>query len=90
MDPQVGEVTQGFMRLLMWLIVARAIVSMFPISPLSPFFQLKQLILQITEPIVGPFRRFVPSSRLMDFSPMAAIVAIIFTQAILLSLTSPA
>lgn len=89
MNPEVGQVAQSFMQLLIWLIVARAVVSLIPIGPLSPLFQIKEVIVGTTEPLVAPFRRFVPSSQLMDFTPIAAIVAIIFTKAILLSLTGP-
>ena len=35
-----------------------------------------QVLTQITEPILGPLRRIIPSAGMFDFSPLIAIIAL--------------
>ena len=47
----------------------------FPISPYNP---IKQALDQITEPVLGTLRRYLPRFGMLDLSPMVAIIVIIF------------
>ena len=60
--------------MLTWAIVARSLLSWFPVDQGSPLYQ---LLFRVTEPIIEPFRRVMPQSGMMDLSPMAAIIALI-------------
>jgi YggT family protein len=60
--------------MLTWAIVARSLLSWFPIDQSSP---LVQLLYRVTEPIIDPIRRVMPNTGMMDLSPMAAIVILI-------------
>ena len=60
--------------MLTWAIVARSLLSWFPIDQSSPLYQ---LLFRVTEPIIEPIRRVLPSTGMMDLSPMAAIVMLI-------------
>ncbi|MCZ2110348.1 MAG: YggT family protein [Dehalococcoidia bacterium] len=60
--------------MLTWAIVARSLLSWFPIDQSSPLFQ---LLFRVTEPIIEPIRRVMPNTGMMDLSPMAAIVLLI-------------
>ena len=60
--------------MLTWAIVARSLLSWFPIDQSSPLYQ---LLFRVTEPIINPIRRVMPNTGMMDLSPMAAIVILI-------------
>lgn len=55
---------------LMVAILIRAILSWFPISRENPF---AQVVYQVTEPILAPLRRVVPSIGVIDITPLVAI-----------------
>jgi YggT family protein len=63
-----------FIQVLTWAIVARSLLSWFPIDQSSPLYQ---LLFRITEPIIEPIRRVMPSTGMMDFSPLLAILVLI-------------
>ena len=56
---------------LLWAIVARAILSWFSIRPDNP---LMIILSEITEPILSPLRRIVPKIGMFDITPMVAIL----------------
>lgn len=60
--------------MLTWAIVARALISWFPIDQSSPLYQ---LLFRVTEPIIDPIRKILPNTGMMDLSPMAAIIILI-------------
>jgi YggT family protein len=60
-------------QVLFLAIFARILLSWFPIRPGNPFFQLTVILNQITEPILGPFRRVIPTIGMIDISPMVAL-----------------
>lgn len=52
-------------------IIVRAILSWFPIAPYNPFVV---FLFRITEPILGPLRRYIPRLGMLDLTPLVAIV----------------
>ncbi|HEY5477313.1 MAG TPA: YggT family protein [Tepidiformaceae bacterium] len=60
--------------MLTWAIVARSLITWFPIDQGSPLYQ---LLFRVTEPIIAPIRGILPSTGMMDLSPMAAIIVLI-------------
>ncbi len=71
MNPYINQFTLTFIQMLTWAIVARSLLSWFPIDQGSPLYQ---LLYRVTEPIIDPIRRVIPNTGMMDLSPMAAIV----------------
>lgn len=63
-----------FIELLTWSVIARSLLSWFPIDQNSPICQ---LLVRITEPIIEPLRKIMPSTGMIDLSPMAAIIVLI-------------
>ena len=62
----------------MWLIIIRALLSWVNPDPWNPIVQ---FVNRVTEPILAPIRRRVPSWRMgIDLSPLVAILAIYFVQ----------
>ena len=63
------------LNIYMWIIIIRAIVSWVSPDPYNPFVQ---LLHRTTEPVLQPIRRALPVAWGIDFSPVVAILAIIF------------
>ena len=73
-----AAVVEIILTLMMWLIFIRAILSW--VSP-DPFNPIVSFFYQVTEPILTPIRRLIPSSfGRVDLSAMIAFFLIIFLQ----------
>ena len=76
-----------FVTYLTWVlyaaILARVIVSWIPIGPDSKFAPVVRFIYEITEPILAPIRRLLPSMGMFDLSPMIAIIIIFLIQTLI-------
>ena len=64
-------------------ILGRVILSWINLSPGNPIVV---LVYGITEPILAPIRRVLPSMGMLDLSPMIALIVLMVIQRILLSL----
>lgn len=73
--------------MLTWSIIARSLLTWFPIDQNSYLFQ---MLYRVTEPIIDPIRRVMPQTGMIDFSPLAAIIALIVLGQLVLNLTEPA
>jgi YggT family protein len=67
--------------ILVFAIIGRAIMSWFRPSPGNP---LVMILNEITEPVLSPIRRFMPSLGGLDLSPLIAIIALQFIRGMLL------
>ena len=71
-------------------IFARAILSFVPLvmKPPYPAFleTLNRVVNQITEPVLAPVRRMLPSFGGLDLSPMVVVVVLWFIRAVLVSI----
>jgi YggT family protein len=77
-----------WLQILTWAIIARALLSWFPIDQGSPLYQ---MLYRVTEPIIDPLRRVMPSTGMIDLSPLAAIIVlIVMTQLVAGLAASPA
>jgi YggT family protein len=64
-----------------WIIIARAVLSW--VSP-DPFNPLVRFLYRVTEPVLRPIRRRLPTFQMgLDLSPMIVILAIYFLQSFL-------
>lgn len=80
MDQLIGAIGM-FLYL---VILARVILSWFPnVSYNNPIVQ---FVFAVTEPILSPIRRILPSTSMFDFAPMVAIIVIFIVQQVLLQL----
>ena len=64
-------------------ILGRVIISWINLSPSNPIVV---LLYGITEPILAPIRRVLPSMGMLDLSPMVALIVMMILQRVLLSL----
>lgn len=86
MNPYIADVTVAFLTTLMWAVIFRALLSLFPIDQGSRVYQ---LLWRVTEPIIDPFRRIMPNVGMIDLSPMAAIICLIVLSQIVIQLRLP-
>lgn len=63
-----------------WLIVARAVLSWFPIRPGSIWYSIYTAVYGITEPYLSLFRRFLPVPRIgavgIDLSALVGLIVL--------------
>ena len=64
------------------LLVGRALLSWFDPGMRS---SVGRILVDITEPILGPLRRVLPSMGGLDFSPIIAIIGLQFIRQIILN-----
>lgn len=58
--------------LVKWALMLRALISWLP--NLDPRHPLVRLLDDLTEPVVSPIRRVLPSTGMIDFSPLVAFI----------------
>ena len=73
--------------LFIFAIVGRAILSfVIPMAGERPhpvLITINNLLAQVTEPMVGPLRRVLPTIGMLDLSPMVAIIVLAFIRNLL-------
>ena len=69
-------------------IIARMLLSWFPMAPDGVFGQVSRVLFTVTEPVLGPVRRVVPPLRVgnvgLDLSVMIVIVGLQILRGLLL------
>ena len=66
-----------------WIIIIRALISWVNPDPRNPIVQ---ILHRVTEPVLVPIRRWLPTYRWgIDLSPLVAILAIYFVQQFLVA-----
>jgi YggT family protein len=64
-----------------WLIVARAILSWVRPTPGTTFHRVNRVLVDLTEPYVGLFRRLLPVTRIggvgIDWSSLVALLVLL-------------
>ncbi len=63
--------------------IGRIILSFFPIAPGSAFASIYSAVYAVTEPVLGPLRRVLPSVGMFDLSPIVVFIAINILQAVI-------
>ena len=63
--------------------IARALLSWFRISYYHP---VARFLIQITEPVLAPLRRFIPPMGGLDLTPMVALFILWFVEQLLKTL----
>ena len=58
-----------------WLLVARIIISWFPVEPYHPIVQ---FLTQVTDPLLAPLRRIPLQIGMLDLTPLIAFMILFF------------
>lgn len=64
-------------------ILVRIFLSWFRVDPYNRFVQ---ILYQITEPILSPFRRLIPPIGMIDITPIVALLVLQLVQRIVLTM----
>ena len=80
--PFIFNILSTLLTLMMYAIIARALISWFDRGMQNP---ISRFLVQLTEPIIAPIRRVLPTAGMIDFSPMVAIILIFVLQEMLRS-----
>ncbi len=71
------ELVSFFLYVLVWLIIARSLMSWFPNARQN---RIVDLLYQVTDPILLPLQRLVPRIGMIDISPIVAVLILIALQ----------
>src|SRR5258708_39772734 len=71
---QAADLVRLIVRIEVILIFARILLSWFPGIP--PWHPMVRLLAAVTDPVLLPFRRLLPTLGGLDFSPIVAIVVL--------------
>lgn len=80
---QIIQVVDIAFEVLVWLIIARCILSFVRHNPYQPVIR---FIYDVTEPIMAPFRRMIPAAGGIDFSPIIAVLVIEMVRRLLIKI----
>lgn len=61
-----------------WVIIARVLMSWLPIPSSEPFATIAKVIHTVTDPVMEPVRKVLPSMGGLDFSPIVVIIGLSF------------
>ncbi len=75
--------TVTFIQLMLWTIIARALMSFFPVDQGSTIYQ---VLHRLTEPLIDPVRRVMPSMGMIDISPLITILMLIILMQVVINL----
>ena len=67
----LSQLVTSFLQVMIWLIIARSLMSWFPNARRN---QIIELLYQITDPILVPLQRLVPRVGMIDISPIVAVL----------------
>ncbi len=74
----ITKVLEIVLEIYMWVIIIRALISWVNPDPYNPIVQ---VLTKMTEPVLRPIRKLVPPYKVgIDFSPLIAVLIIIFLQ----------
>jgi YggT family protein len=78
----LARVLDIVLMLYIWVLLFRVVLSWVQVPSL---YQVKVILYRLTEPVLGPIRRFVPPYRFggLDISPIIAFLAIMFLRSFL-------
>jgi YggT family protein len=58
------------------VLFARVILSWFPLQPGTALASVASIVYQVTEPVMGPVRRIIPTVGMIDISPIVVFFGI--------------
>ena len=72
----MGCLVAQLLQLYAIVIFGRIILSWFPLAPGGAMASVFGVLYNITEPVLGPVRRLLPSVAMIDFSPIVVFILI--------------
>ncbi|RJP51317.1 MAG: YggT family protein [Anaerolineaceae bacterium] len=69
-------------QVFIWIVIASALLSFF----LPPFHPIRETLDRIVAPFLNPIRNIMPSTGMIDFSPLILILAVDLLSRVLISI----
>lgn len=85
MNHTIALIFTTFLYILIFAIIARSLISWFPIDPRNRFVE---LLRQFTEPLLEPVRRIMPRTGMIDLSGFVVIIVLYLMIAVVQQATS--
>lgn len=73
MNDTVAQIFVAFLYILILAVLARSLISWFPVSPRNQYVQ---LLVRVTEPLLEPVRRIMPRTGIIDLSGFVVIIVL--------------
>lgn len=83
MNISLGDLFYWAIEVYIYIIIVRIILSLLRVNPYQPGVR---FIYEITEPVLGFFRRYIPPVGMFDFSPIVVFFLLKLLQSLLLRL----
>jgi len=64
------------LQLFLITVFARVVLSWFPLAPGGAMASVYGVLYNVTEPVLGPLRRLLPSVGMIDISPIVVFIVI--------------
>ena len=64
----------SLINLFVILVIVRVVLSWFPVDPRGPVGQVSRLVSTVTDPVMEPVRRVLPSVGPIDISPIVVVL----------------
>jgi len=58
------------------VLLARVFLSWFPLQPGTALASIASIVYQLTEPVMGPVRRIIPTIGMIDISPIVVFIGL--------------
>jgi YggT family protein len=81
--PLIYNLVTVFFNVMSLAILGRVLLSWFNLGPNHP---ITRILTEITEPILGPLRRFIPTVGMIDLTPLVALLLLQLLEQLLLGL----
>jgi YggT family protein len=75
-EVKVGLVAAAVLEVLYWAIFARAVMSWMKVADTGSFRVVRQVLEDLTDPILLPIRKMIPSTGGFDLSPLLAMILV--------------
>ena len=79
MNDQIAAVFIAFLWVLIIAVIARSLLSWFPVGQNNQF---ARLLYSVTEPLLEPVRRILPRTGMIDFSAFVVIILLYVMMAV--------
>ena len=70
------EVLCAALNVYLLVLVARAILSWFPVRPGTGLSSILRVLMQLTEPVLAPVRRIIPPAGMFDLSFIVVFIGL--------------
>lgn len=80
----INQIVAAALGLYAVALIAMMILSWFPLRPGRMPAQIQRVLLRITDPLVIPLRRAMPSMGMIDPSPLIVLLAVLFLRGLVL------